>query len=485
MNAPRLASAIIGSTTMAVALAVLFALGLQAAELPGHALWGSTDGTDVWLRTRRHYGSWSWIALGASVLGWLLIALALPTGGPRIRPGGRAARLVVRAAPWALGLVGGAAMAGSSLWAVELSRPFGLATVWATALVVCVLGAVTAWWESGRPRRAWVSTGLCLAGAAMLVVVLLPLLGYVLVAALVVLPPGLLPRSDLALGALISIILAGPGFVTVVLALLTSRVLLATTGEAGSDPDGSDPADPGRARNGSVGAVPGRSRITVAIAWSAPAVLVIVLLGTWAAAPGRAPEAAPAPALEITHEPVKLPGSGLPPEESAADAWTRPEPETIPARIPPCTEDQLEISIGGWDHMTGDSAATIEATNVGEAACGLAGRPLLDLTQGGEEIDLHHQPLRDDADVTGPRVGAVLAAGEAGRAGLYWPGYRTAADLETPQTATVRLSPEGPAIPAEFSEADGGGEAGPAPFDISSGVEGGAELQVGIWTPVP
>lgn len=212
-------------------------------------------------------------------------------------------------------------------------------------------------------------------------------------------------------------------------------------------------------------------------------VVVIVLLGTWVALPGRVPAAAPAPARTIAHEPVELPGSRLLPEGPAPDSWAPPEPETIPARIAPCTEDQLEIGINGWNGMLGDTGATIEALNAGDVACGLTGRPTLTITQDSEPIELRHEPLHDDAEITDPAVGAILASGETARTGLYWPGYRNAADQETPQRVTVRLSPQGPEMPAELGPADGGGDAGPAPFDIKKGITGGAEIQVGVWTP--
>lgn len=473
MGTARRAVGIIGATTMAVALAVMFSLGLQAAELPASPTWTwrATNETDVWRSPRGHFQALSWAALGVSVAGWILLAIALPVGGPRIRPLGRRARWAMRAVPWVLGLLAGAATLGSLMWSAELSRPFALAMAWATASTVCLLGSLAAWWESGHPRRAWVVTGLSLAVAGAVVATISPLVAYAFVRVSAVLWSLLARAPEQALAVGFLIVLAAPGFTAVASALLVSRALL-------TEPA---PTESGAPRPERAVAALSRGSGTSAIGWSAPAVLVIVLLGTWATLPGRVPAPAPAPARTIAHEPVELPGSRLPPEDPGP--WVPPEPETIPARIPPCTEDQLEVSIGGWSGMMGDTGAMIEALNVGDVACGLTGRPTLAITQGGEPIELRHELLREDAEITDPAVGAVLATGETARAGLYWPGYRNAADQETPQQATVHLSPGSPAMPADLGSADGGGEVGPAPFDIKAGIDGGAEIQVGVWTP--
>lgn len=102
------------------------------------------------------------------------------------------------------------------------------------------------------------------------------------------------------------------------------------------------------------------------------------------------------------------------------------------------------------------------------------------ITQGGDPIDLRHEPLAGEEHLQDPALGAVLEPGATAHAALFWPGYRTAADQETPQSAEVILAEGAEPVPVLLETTPGHG-IDPAPFDLKDGVESGAEIQVGVW----
>jgi hypothetical protein len=140
----------------------------------------------------------------------------------------------------------------------------------------------------------------------------------------------------------------------------------------------------------------------------------------------------------------------------------------------------------------GDSGAMIRATHRGARDCVLTGAPHLEIMQGGSRIALKEEPLvgQDDGSGQVQKHGAKDAAtvglrpGDTASAPLFWSGYRNAADQETPQQVTVRLTDDGDAVRAELEpmgEGPAPDEPAPAPFDLKAGVPGGAEIRIGHW----
>lgn len=92
-------------------------------------------------------------------------------------------------------------------------------------------------------------------------------------------------------------------------------------------------------------------------------------------------------------------------------------------------------------------------------------------------------PRTEDVPRAGDR--APSAPGGSARSRLYWPGYRTAADQETPQTLTVRTDALEVPVTVSFLPTSSGDDPGPAPFDLQAGVEGGAVIEIGSWEASP
>lgn len=230
--------------------------------------------------------------------------------------------------------------------------------------------------------------------------------------------------------------------------------------------------------------------------WSAAEVVVAALIvlvvgvgAAWAAQPVHAPSAQTV--SPFRDRPVEIPAVSAAPwpgdrSDSAANGPS--EPQRVPQNVDACRPHQLDIV------ALGDRAeyAVLVATNISEGRCALTGHVSLRLMQGNEKIDLRPVADFDQSPVGSMELGAVLEPGGHAHAELSWPGYGTAADHETPQQLYVMVdSSTGAEAQVRLQIAEGSEELGldgtvtpiPAPFDLKAGVEGGAEIRTGVWTP--
>lgn len=251
-----------------------------------------------------------------------------------------------------------------------------------------------------------------------------------------------------------------------------------------------------RTSDGATSSAPVEAEAPPRVLWSvlAPGAVAIALLAVWAAWPVPAPPADATPPDNVVPPPTPAPAPvpGTASADPTRDPQARPTPVAVPPDMPACAPEQLTLQVTGFDSAMGKSGAGIRAANTGSQPCALRGRPVITIVQGGDPIDLRPVPMDDrtgevpaaDLAREDPDSGAVLAPGGTATAGLFWPGYRDAADQTTPQSVSVALTVGGPPIPAPIT-GDGtvSGSPGPAPFDLKDGVPGGAELRVGAWTP--
>ncbi|RCS80111.1 DUF4232 domain-containing protein [Brachybacterium alimentarium] len=549
---PRRALAVLRPAPWAIALtlcvgalAVLICVGLWASRLGDPPAWAfdcdDTTCTDLWIDARRYYLGVSAGAGVAAVLGWLLGGFAVPARPVPAAPSVAAPEPVLRAddapasapapaqapapapapappspAPrgrratevWRLlgvMLLAGALLVGAGWLAISVSRPMGLAGA-GVAVAVAAGGA----WRWMRPGAASDRTAYWMAGAGTGVPLLV--LGLVCLHPVAFVVTMLVVAAPLrGIPMLSALLLAG--------AVVTGRLLPRQA------------AVESRASGGAARPVPARpdaGRLVTAFA-----VVALLALGVRAAWPVDAPaddawvDAARSEAPEGAGTEVG-PGGRSDSDGSADGGSTsgdgstgsgegtadgtlagRPrDPESSPpmdaSDLPECAAGNLAISAGGWDWWTGNSAGALTATNDGEEACAVRGTPELTLTQSGEEIALRPEPLTHLEATEQPEDGIGLRPGDSARSLLYWPGYRTAADQETPQTLTLRLAPGGAPQSVDLSgsgsddpETPGSGDDAPAaaardevgpgeaPFDLVPGVPGGAVIEVGPWERVP
>ncbi|MGO2721235.1 MAG: DUF4232 domain-containing protein [Brachybacterium tyrofermentans] len=468
--------AAVGVTLVLAALAVMTAVGIHASQLGDDPAWlfdcNDTTCVDLWADARRHYLRVSVGAVAAGLLGWVLIGAARPVDGSGWSPAlwsktGRPTQSDERrfgATGWATVIIaiGPILAVLSGGMVVFTSRPLAIA-------LLCGLGALMsiAVWRglrerTGQDRHAWFgATAVVLAGGAA---------GALTSAALFPLILLLAPRVAI-LVAIAVMVLVRHG----IQRWLSDEDRITTQ---------ADPEARLRARVTSsagtvstIGAVLLIIAVAVVTAWpvDAPA------RDAWMYGTGEGQAATPS---SDAGEPASQQPEPTSPDvgsTSSSEPEAAPTPAIVPAEVADCRSDQLELSIGGWDGVTGDSWAVLKAHSTAEGLCALRGRPELVITQGGDRIDLQHAPLTEDSHLQNPALGAVLEPGSTARAQLYWPGYRTAADQETPQSATVILTDGTDPIRATLEQADGDVVV-PAPFDLKDGVEGGAEIQVGVWS---
>ena len=481
---------VLAAALVLAGIVVLLVVGLWASRLGDSPEWAwdcnDTTCTDLWADARGHYLR---VAAGAgltTLLGAALCSVALPRQAVPRREGSRRALLRL-IAPMLLAAV----MLWGALWlALAVSRPDGLAV----ALLALLLATLTAWrWQ--RPgaesdRTAYLSAGLGVVAPA--------LVGGVLAFH----PPGLL-AAVLLLGSpwLGAVVLA---FVLLAGSALMGRLLPRTQDVPRADaaaqaPATGPPPDTARhvaaeeaaAADAGTAASP-RRRLSVLL--TSAALAAILVASVLAARPVDAPSAdawkyAGASGSETGKETgtgASAAGDRLPSAPAlAGTAAPTAVSEIDAAGLPPCRSQSLQLVAEGWDGLIGNSVATLRATNVGATSCALRGVPELMLTQGGEEIGLRPEPLAHLEPAVERADGIGLAPSSSARSRLYWPGYRTAADQETPQTLTVRTDALEVPVTVSFLPTSSGDDPGPAPFDLQAGVEGGAVIEIGSWEASP
>ncbi|ATG50649.1 hypothetical protein CFK38_03285 [Brachybacterium vulturis] len=495
------APGVVAAALVLAGFAVLLVVGVWASRLGAPPEWSfdcnDTTCIDLWAEARRRYLGVTVLAGIVVLLGAVLGSLAVPRSPVPRRstpgPGAPLARRAQAASPALLRLVALMLLAAALLWvagwaALALSRPSALAVALAALLL-----AVFAAWRWLRPG-AESDRGACWVAAV-------GTMAPVAVGALMLTNPVVLLGTVLLIG---SPLLGVPAIAGVLLGgtALMGR-LLPRIGEPGhAVPAAVPPAVPARVTGDDAvenGPAPRRASRPMTIA----AVMVITVLAVVIARPVPAPPAdawlytdtaegvgtgADATAPERTSAaPAPEAGSGrtggaVPPsEEDTAPA----APVLEAAGLPSCSPESLRLVAAGWDSVSGDSAVTLRATNIGTVPCALQGAPRLTLDQGGEEIALRPEPLAHLAPAVRAADGIGLAPGDTARSRLYWPGYRTAADQRTPQQLTVRIGASEGASPVAFAPTPSGHDPGPAPFDLKAGVEGGAVIEVGPWETDP
>lgn len=470
----------IGISLAVAALAVMTVVGVHASHLGDDPAWlfdcNDTTCEDLWADARRHYLRITSGAALAGLLGWMLIGI----GRPAVQDGNAPLEHDEKAVERRTGMFGAelgatlaialgpvvAVLGGGT--ALGMSRPFAFA-------VLCGFGALMGFavWRdlrarTGADRAAWFT--------AFVVVLVGALAGAVTTAALFMV-----------------LFVAAP---VAAIAVSITAMLLARHG-AQRWLTGRDRV-PAPAVFEEEGPAPGQGGFRTAA--TACGVLVIVVGAVVAGWPVDAPSedawkygegrdtTGPDSGAEVPAKEGPVDGSQATsrqpemdtPSSGQTDANAAPVP--VPDDVPTCLPGQLVLGIGGWDSTTGNSHAELHARNIGEDVCALRGRPELAITQGGDPIDLRQEPLQADAHLDDPSLGAVIAPASSATSVLFWPGYRTAADLDTSQSAAVVLTRDADPIPVELEPIPGHGPV-PAPFDLKDGVPGGAEIQVGTWSP--
>ena len=422
---------------------------------------------DIWAQARSRYLQVTFVAGLVFLLAWIGVLSWWPT--PR-----RLLRRHPVAARWrlvsliTLSVVAGAALAAST-YSLSISRPMFVGVV---AVIVTAAAGI-----AGLLLRGTAESGPGLAGAAASVVV--PALTVAPVVTTASLAWQLFPHPLLFLPlAAYALWLAG-GVPLSVAVIKHWRTLLHATA---ADTPTSDASCPRNEEIGQRQSAAGRVS-TVMI------VLLAVVAAVWLAQPVQAPSAQTVPPFRDIPVPVPAisakPWPGDPGEGSTRGAG---EPQQVPDEIGACHPYQLDIVALG----DGPEYAVLVATNISEVRCALTGHVSLRLMQGGERIDLRPVANYDGLPVGPTGLGAVLEPGGHAHAELSWPGYGRAADYDTPQQLYVIVEPSvGTEAQVRLQIAAGGEEPGldgtvtprPAPFDLKAGVDGGAEIRPGIWTP--
>ena len=526
-----IAGTVVGAALMIAALAVMIAAGLHASQLGDDPGWSfdcnDTTCVDLWTDARRHYLVTTGFAMVAGLAGWVLVGALRPIGphgagleapGPvgagsqetgqrGVEPGPR--RLVSAALGMLAVILWPTFLQLGVLPLMAVSRP----AVAAGIGVAGTLATLMLWWDlrdrSGEDRISWFWAGMVMVCGAVGVAVG-TLGGWAAVLAASVAGVALDVTRAGWFELLVPLLFLAGIPVGITAMVLVGRSIWARDDHAAPTIEAADPIDDHGHRT--VAATPAREprrtrrhRRLQGMLAAAPLVLLIAVLAVWAARPVDALPAdawrygagpghdggVPAPegpsAAESQVPSGSTDGSAAPGTDSGGgpgpDSECTPTPVDVPADVPDCRADQLALRIGGWDGVTGNSYAVLRAHSTSDAPCALRGRPELVITQGGDPIDLRHEPLSGEEHLQDPALGAVLAPGGTVIAPLFWPGYRTAADQETPQSAEVVLEGGTDPVPVMLEQAAEHG-IGPAPFDLKDGVEGGAEIQVGVWTPV-
>lgn len=216
---------------------------------------------------------------------------------------------------------------------------------------------------------------------------------------------------------------------------------------------------------------PGAERRRARSRWIAAGIVGAGLLGPALAillAAPPAPRWSAPPQLRATPDPV--PTAAAPPPPPPA---TRATPAPA-GGAGTCTLDDLRLTNDGWDAAVGNTWTRVVATNSSGRRCSLSGYPEVRLEQGGPlalTVQRTDDPGRlepSGAPETARPVG--LDPGEGAAFTMWWRGYRTAADQQTPQRLVLRLtsSPATADVPLDRS---------PAPFDVVDG----AIVEVGPW----
>ncbi len=152
-------------------------------------------------------------------------------------------------------------------------------------------------------------------------------------------------------------------------------------------------------------------------------------------------------------------------------------PRPVDAEVP-CAQEDLDLTVTGFDAALGARAASVQARNTGEVPCWVEGVPVVTLLQGGRPLSLTVEPGQAPAGgpATVQRVGmrVGIAPGGTALSLLTWRTYAGWADAETPQTVTVALDPTAPPVEVGIV---GGPPA--APFDIADGGSWG----IAPWAP--
>lgn len=163
-----------------------------------------------------------------------------------------------------------------------------------------------------------------------------------------------------------------------------------------------------------------------------------------------------------------------PPPRGGVGATYGTAPATGVPAARACAPSDLRLTGGGWDMTMGKSSMTVTAHNVSARACWLDGVARVRISQGASDLRLTYRvgSAEEIGRPGAPRRVGVPAGGTA-RAVLWWPGYRDAANQETPQRLWVTAAP-GPEVEVPMGQ-------GPAPFDL---VDGG-EVLVSVWAVKP
>lgn len=497
----------VGVISLALVLAgivVLLVIGVWASWLGDPPDWAfdcnDTTCTDLWAGAR---GRYLWVAalagvtvlFGTALGGWAVPSREVaqrevawgPVAGPD--PAGRAIDRRARAAlPGLLRLLALLLLVSATLWgagwlALSLSRPFGLAVA-----LLALLFASFATWRWIRPGALNDRVAYWMAGLGIMAPVLVL---------------GTLANHPIILFALV-LLLVYPllGVPTLTIALLVGAACMKRLIEKTENPapmDGPAPvhlpatAEPGEHSAEEAVAEPSRSRPSHRVTAAAlVSITVLAVVAAWPvpAHPADAWKYLSTSSLDLdAAEPEDPAPRETPRTTSPTYAAKDPAPTPVPtveaAGLPQCTADAVQITANGWDGITGNSVATLRATNVGSTSCAMHGTPQLALSQGGEEIGLRPQPLTRLEPATPVTDGIGLAPGDSAHSRLYWPGYRSAADQHTPQTLSVRSDPAMEPIPVSFLPTSNGDDPGPAPFDLKAGVEGGAVIEIGAWEAAP
>lgn len=123
-----------------------------------------------------------------------------------------------------------------------------------------------------------------------------------------------------------------------------------------------------------------------------------------------------------------------------------PTPTVVAGRA--CTDADLTLAARGWDSAMGSTAVSVVATNTSDTACWVKGYPVVRLAQGGTDLDLavtrSATQRWGNGDVVPDRRVGLAAGGGRASFDLWWRGYRSAADQQTPQSLTVTLPGSAP-----------------------------------------
>ena len=463
----------VAACVLLASLIVLMVIGHHASRLGDVPLSMDPERAqeDIWAGARSHYARITFVAVLTVLGSWLGLLLTWPD--PRcVRPHSRGRARWRMALLIGLGIALGSALAFAPN-ALSISRPMfvGAVLVSLTAAVGMAILALGGAAESGT-RQA-------LAGAMVVIPALTLAPARVVVSLAHQAFPDLPWLVIVSLGVYIAWLAFG-----VPMSIATMRRWWEMLRPSAATPvpvAGAARREPDSERRRSS---PVRRALTAAI------VLAIGAGALWAARPVSAPSAQTVPPLlhPVPPEPVTA-APPWPGDAGDIGALREGEPDLVLGDIDGCRPDELDIVALG----DGVEYAVLVATNTGRAPCALTGHVSVRLTQGGIPIELRPVPSYDSpTDAAG--LGAVLDPGGHAHAELRWPGYGAAADQDTPQRLYVMVDPVGESeaevrlrIPSGGDGyASGAGPAPlPAPFDLAAGIDGGAEIRTGVWTPGP